>query len=418
MVSNAIVNEILCNFICTSVTFQDLSVVGKLASGLLIDGTYGKANGACDSSWEPSNLTEVSSINFINIDGTNAYVENDDGDANAFHLVGIEGGPVTGIYIAETKFIMSSDQDSSWLCTDVDGEAELGTVSPWPPCGEIQQVSNPHTFKGSSNYVHNDLNDVSMLSGDVVCELFGTNNEVPCVTVPYCYNSSVPIAILQNWTVTGSIDGLLPLQSTNATICWDEVGLIIDSAIYDTDMCSPYSLCGETIYVDSDVLEVFLAPVLNISDAPEFYYELDAAPTGALWAAAIDDSLGTSHYCTLLYEHCVSPGPLKACTGAANYPRGLNVATSQFFDSDTLQGWKARFTIPFEMFSVPFQPKLQQSDHSKPWKTWRFNMYRTDTSSSSMTANSSCGEIKEQSSWAHVDEHFHDPPKFGVLVLV
>ena len=71
-----------------------------------------------------------------------------------------------------------------------------------------------------------------------------------------------------------------------------------------------------------------------------------------------------------------------------------------------------------EMFSAPFQPKLQQSDHSKPWKTWRFNMYRTDTGSSSLTANSSCGEIKEQSSWAHVEEHFHDPPKFGVLVLV
>ena len=124
------------------VTFQDLTVVGQLAYGVHIDGTYGKGNDACDSSWTPPNLSDVSSISFINIDGTDAIIGNDDGDANAFHLVGIEGGPVTGIFISETQFTMSVDQGSPWLCSDVLGDAESDTVLPWPPCDEIQQVSS------------------------------------------------------------------------------------------------------------------------------------------------------------------------------------------------------------------------------------------------------------------------------------
>ena len=329
--------------------------------------------------------------------------------------MGIEGGPVTGIFISETQFTMSVDQGSPWLCSDVLGDAESGTVLPWPPCDEIQQVSSldgyilkDFTSGGSTNRDSNNA-----LSEGISCDSFGTSGEVPCVVVSSCDDLNSPIATLKNWTLVGPINGLSPLQNTEATICWDEHALIIESIIFDKNICSPYTSCGEKTYDDADVLEVFVAPVLEISDAPEFYYELDAAPSGALWAAAIDDSLGTSQYCSLLHEHCIAPGPLKACTGSATYAHGLNVETSKFYDSDAGQGWKARFTVPFDIFSLPFQPKLRPVDHIQPWKTWRLNMYRTDTSKN----ESSCGEAVEQSSWAHVDEHFHDPPKFGVLVL-
>ena len=43
----------------------------------------------------------------------------------------------------------------------------------------------------------------------------------------------------------------------------------------------------------SNVLEVFIAPVLHVTDNPEWYFELDASPSGAMVRSA--ESLRCTH---------------------------------------------------------------------------------------------------------------------------
>ena len=263
-------------------------------------------------------------------------------------------------------------------------------------------------------------------------------------------------APLLNWTTVGSGEsggGAAPAQRTEARMCWDAQrgGLVVSAAVQDGSLCSPYTACDDETFVDADVVELFLTPTEAATDAPAVYLELDLAPTGALWAGAINDTRGNASYCTLGNDasphHCGQFGPLAPCEGAATFAGGLTAAARNASSSGlpaeaatgggsggASGGWELRFFVPWASFAPQFQPQTLPDGTTAPWRSWRLNMYRTDVnapatpppggggdagdSSSSSSSSSSCGKQTEQSSWAHVDDHFHDPPKFGYVFLV
>lgn len=256
----------------------------------------------------------------------------------------------------------------------------------------------------------------------MTCSSAGITSDIPCVDVPACgrggHDDGGGGALLLNWTTVGEGGGAAPAQQTRARVCWDEHGLAIRAAVDDASLCSPYTSCDDETYVGADVVEVFLTPTKNApADAPDTYLELDVAPTGALWAGAINDTRGTdASYCTLAAPYCAQFGPLQPCFGSSTFAGGLTAAAR-----NVSEGWVLRFSIPWVTFAPDFQPQVTADGATVPWQSWRLNLYRTDVNAPTSPAadqNASCGAETEQSSWAHVDSHFHDPPKFGYAFLV
>lgn len=376
-----------------NVTFQRIVADGDLSSGIYIDGTYGSANRACPPDWQPPVLTDVGPIAFIDIHGS---ISGYDNSSAAYHLVGLEDLPVHNITISRTNF-QSNSVVANWTCKHVTGTAEEDSVIPWPPCNEISVVATaPLTCSSAADIDHN----------------------IPCLDVPAC---STGEAYLRNWNIIGN-ESVHPVQQTRGTVCWDNHGLFITSSADDSSVCSPYTSCGDETFVDADVIEVFVAPTKAATDAPAIYLELDVSPTGALWAGAINDTRGTAPYCTLSGRYCDNHfGPFSPCFGASTFvPIGLTAGVCNVTAEDSRpSGWNVNFSIPWATFDTFFQPSKLPNGSLVPWNTWRLNLYRTDVNApTSLQHDTLCGDETEQSSWAHVEDHFHDPPKFGYMFLV
>ena len=223
--------------------------------------------------------------------------------------------------------------------------------------------------------------------------------DVPCTDVPKCGSvEKTHYATLKNFvTMT---DGTAA-QKTKVSICFverDSLGYAfkVHTIADDIDVFSPYTKCNSQVWVNSDVLEVFMAPTATPFDAPKWYYEMDTSPSNAVWVGHKNNSLGNWSNCNHQDDHCVE-GPIE-CNGLDHFEMFPNLIAKAHNITGT--GWGVDLTVPFKMFP----PEYQQS------KIWRANFYRYDYPKGR--------DQYELSGWSPTEcGSFHVPKRFGVLIL-
>eukprot|EP01064_Diplonema_japonicum_P022419 TRINITY_DN32172_c0_g1_i1.p1 TRINITY_DN32172_c0_g1~~TRINITY_DN32172_c0_g1_i1.p1 ORF type:complete len:252 (+),score=56.35 TRINITY_DN32172_c0_g1_i1:32-757(+) len=223
----------------------------------------------------------------------------------------------------------------------------------------------------------------------------GAQEAVPVLEVPRCDKGKAEI---KQYYVSTALGMVVPKQQTRSLLCWDAEGWLVEEHAEDKHVFSPYKECNSNVWESSDVMEAFFSPVLHETDNPEYYYEMDATPTGAFFVAVINNTKGNASYCPL--ETC-SAGPLP-CSGRATFPSGQSAnATS------TGTSWTVTLRVPWTVFLPKYQPAS-----SVPWPTWRANLYRYDYPEG---PNSNYTNF-ELSAWSPThDPSFHVPARFGVL---
>ena len=220
--------------------------------------------------------------------------------------------------------------------------------------------------------------------------------DVPCLHVPPCSLAGAAFALTQVSNANGSQPSR---QQATGSICWDEAGLRVHEVAHETSIFSPYTQCNEPVFVKSDVLEVFIAPVVNPTDNPRWYYELDASPSGVLWAGLSNNSAGNSSTCVAAND-CTKSGTLP-CSGRATFEHGLTVNVTN--GSAT---YATELFVPWELFA----PRFRVRD-DEPWPHWRLNFYRYDY------PDGPAGDY-ELTAWSPTHSpSFHVPARFGVAVL-
>ncbi len=224
--------------------------------------------------------------------------------------------------------------------------------------------------------------------------------DVPCLRVPAC--DSQDAAAFSDFKVTSTGDAAT--QNTQGTVCWSTTGLHVRETATDDHIFSPYTTCDAEVFSRSDVLEVFVAPVLDVHDNPIWYFELDASPSGALWAGLSNNSLGNASTCVDA-AGCTRAGTLN-CTGLADFGNNLTVSVA-----NSTGAWSTDLHIPWTLFAPAFRPGA----HGSPWKTWRINFYRYSYPDGP-NANFSNFELN---AWSPtLSSSFHVPGRFGVMALI
>jgi hypothetical protein len=239
--------------------------------------------------------------------------------------------------------------------------------------------------------------------------------EVPCIRVGPC--EAMSHATFGDFKVSNAPGDVPASQPTQGTVCYDAEGLRVSEFATDAFVFSPYVNCNAAVWVASDVLEVFLAPILDPADDPQWYFELDATPTGAMFGSLIDNAKGAAPTCIAAEAPCAA-GPLP-CSGAAAFPLNMTVVTTTASDY-----WTTGLFVPWGLFAPEFQPRYAAAGgHSggdggealAPWRTWRVNFYRYDYPQG---PNADFTNY-ELSAWSPTHTpSFHEPSRFGVMVLV
>ena len=218
---------------------------------------------------------------------------------------------------------------------------------------------------------------------------------VPCADVPKC-DGNKNFATLTDFKVSDSMSDVPAKQNTTVKICYSpNKHFKVHTVAQDVDVFSPYTSCNSQVWVNSDVLEVFMAPTATPFNAPIWYYEMDTSPSNAMWVGHKNNSRGNWSNCND-NDDCVA-GPIE-CSGLDSFPQFPPLAAHVQNISST--GWGVELTVPFEMFP----PKYQDS------RIWRANFYRYDYPENR--------EKYELSGWSPThDPSFHVPQRFGVMVL-
>eukprot|EP00966_Prymnesium_polylepis_P312503 7221392-Prymnesium_polylepis.1 len=228
------------------------------------------------------------------------------------------------------------------------------------------------------------------------------NADVPSLVVPRCALQTTDA--LFRVDSLSNVNGSQPSkQAARGSICWNETGITVREYAVDDHIFSPYTRCDQPVFVDGDVLEVFIAPVLKPTDSPQWYFELDTSASGVLWAGLSNNSKGNASTCVSV-DGCTASGPLP-CSGWAHGPRGLTAHATNHTDM-----WSTRLFIPWAIFAPEFRPRVNGST-SSPWRHWRLNFYRYDYPGGP-------GRAYELVAWSPThDPSFHVPTRFGVAVF-
>lgn len=159
-----------------------------------------------------------------------------------------------------------------------------------------------------------------------------------------------------------------------------------------------YSACNEPIF-SADVAELFIAP--NMEETPHCYNELDISPFDVMFDAGIYNENLT--YTTV-------DGYEFDCEGTG---------VSHFTDIDMDNNrWEAHLTFSFELLNCPHDcPLARYCGHSTPNYIYRANFFRINELVETADCSSSTCEYL---AWSPTDINppaFHEPTKFGYLLL-
>ena len=245
------------------------------------------------------------------------------------------------------------------------------------------------------------------------------SDDVPCLHVSAC--GVEPAAAFGNFRVCDPASDAPAVQRTVGTMCYDADGIHVSEIASEAHIFSPYVTCNSEVFDSSDVLEVFIAPVLSVLDNPEFYFELDAAPTGAMWGGLSDNPRGNASTCvseTGCGEGSIGTLP---CSGISTFAHNMTVAVA-----NRTRAWETHLYIPWGIFDPQFQPpsggggggggsSSSSSNTTAPWPFWRLNFYRYDYPDGPNDDFSNY----ELTGWSPTHEaNFHVPERFGVAVFV
>ena len=204
------------------------------------------------------------------------------------------------------------------------------------------------------------VSDIESILREYKC---GRTDDVPCLVVKSCSESTR--ATIRNFKLTNTAEGNITaaVQKTRVQICHTSHGLRISFIARDNFIFSPYSRCNDPVFIRSDTLEAFIAPVRLPTDNPIWYWELDAAPTAALWVGVSQNPRGNASYC--LDPAACRPGALN-CTGRNSFaPLPIALSTR----SDPAAGeWRESLFVPFALFAAAGFPR--------GWPLYRANFYR------------------------------------------
>ena len=224
------------------------------------------------------------------------------------------------------------------------------------------------------------------------------SDDVPCVHIPPC-----PAVVTLSPFFLSTVEGHMPSKVlTVVTVCHLHTGLHIATSATDAHVITPWTVCDSPVFINSSMLEIFAAPVKSPTDDPQWYNEIDADPSGALWAGVSHNMKGNESGC----DACV-PGVRYPCSGRDSFKPwskyGLGVEVT-----NTSDGWHSTLTMPFALFG-------DFMSRGGSWPLWRLNLYRyayPDGPSPSF-------DNYELSAWSPThDPSFHVPARFGVGMLV
>jgi len=235
-------------------------------------------------------------------------------------------------------------------------------------------------------------------------------NDVPCIDIKSCDSSNDKATI----TINKLSDGKGPsLSSSLVSLCYDNDGLNINVEAYNQLYYNGiYSHCNDAIF-NLDVNEVFIAPDVDGSD-PHCYNEIDMSPTNVMYEAGIyNPNLNHTGLVNKLYD-CTLSGVIHESQ------LDLSKAT-----------WTSKLLIPWSVIHCPVGCPLSTYEAScnnihnygQLHNIYRANFYRINEIVSTSTCSSgySSPQTCEYNAWSPTDVYppsFHEPPKFGYLVLV
>ena len=99
--------------------------------------------------------------------------------------------------------------------------------------------------------------------------------DVPTVEIKSCADGGVTVTDFKQCATPLGQPAVPAAQALSVRLCHDSVGLHIQHNATDKHIFSPWTHCNDNVFINSDVLEVFIAPVKDPYDVPAFYHEID-----------------------------------------------------------------------------------------------------------------------------------------------
>ncbi len=231
------------------------------------------------------------------------------------------------------------------------------------------------------------------------CKDFVATN-LPCVDVPACGSTS-----LGKLKINKLSNGLAASSSTSdVEICHNESDLKIKIISLQQKYYSnhEFSDCNDSIF-NSDIAEVFIAPWFKNEPDPHCYSEIDVSPSNKLFESGIYN-------------------PNLNHTGVSNYL--FDCATSgvkhSTFSSLSNGIWTEDLSIPWSVINHPYGcPSTgATSTEVKANGVYRANFFRVNELVPTDTCSSTSCEYMAWSPTGSNPPAFHEPTKFGYLVLL
>lgn len=218
---------------------------------------------------------------------------------------------------------------------------------------------------------------------------------LPCVEVPRCSEGAAAI------TIDKLSNGLGPSRSySEVSLCFDAEKMYVNHTAYGQEYLSDpgYNACNDPVF-NADVAELFIAPYME--QTPHCYNELDISPFDVMFDAGIYNE-NLSYKSVDGYEF--------DCDGTGiTHTASVNMSENK---------WNARLTFSFELLNCPHDcPLAQYCGHSTPNNIYRANFFRINELVQTNSCSSSTCEYMAWSPTLINPPAFHEPTKFGYLLL-
>ncbi len=219
------------------------------------------------------------------------------------------------------------------------------------------------------------------------------NSSLPCLEVKKCnvQTNSITVNLLSN--------GLGNAQSNSIIdLCYNNSGLTIKNSAniqnYYTD--SPYNNCNDAIY-NLDVSEFFISPFYLSETAPHCYNEIDINPENVMFESGVYNK-NLNH------------------SSVQNFLIDCNKSGISYNVEIKGNSWISTLVIPWDVMNNPSGCPV---DSGKALKgIYRANFYRINELKATSKCNSTECEYMAWSPTLSNPPAFHEPTKFGFLIMV
>ncbi|KAJ1437745.1 hypothetical protein B484DRAFT_444936 [Ochromonadaceae sp. CCMP2298] len=222
-------------------------------------------------------------------------------------------------------------------------------------------------------------------------------SDLPCVEISRC-RSGDPNATV---TIDSLSNGLGKSKAVSTvSLCFTDTDLYLHheaaGQLYLGE--TSYQQCNSAIF-NSNVAEFFVAPTL---DEPHCYNELDISPFDVMYDAGI--------YNPNLNHTSVQGTTFDCATSSITHSTSTLMSENQ---------WKVDMSIPFSLLNCPYNcpQHCPLANRNGPHDSYRVNFFRI----SQLTQNPQCSSSTcEYMAWSPTDVNppaFHEPLKFGNLLL-